>query len=73
MLAACGKDEQGRRDYVIVLALLDTGQRASEFMAMGVGDVGRDSIVKVIGKGRKERYTRLGARARKAVLRYLMT
>ncbi len=39
----------------------------------GRGRCGRDGMVKVMGKGRKERYTRLGARARKAVLRYLMT
>jgi len=39
-IAACGKDEQSRRDYAIVLALLDTELRASEFVALDVGDVG---------------------------------
>ena len=71
LLAACGKDLWGLRDRAMILALLDTGLRASEFVAMNVGDVGKDGMVKVYGKGKKERYVRLGAQSRKAVLRYL--
>jgi len=72
LLAACGKDLWGLRDRAMILCLLDTGLRASEFVAMNVGDVSsKDGMVKVYGKGKKERFVRLGAQSRKAVLRYL--
>lgn len=61
------------RDRAIILCLLDTGLRANEFSSLNVGDVERDTgMVKVYGKGQKERYVRLGYAARKALLRYLM-
>ena len=73
LLAACSKDLWGLRDKAMILSLLDTGLRASEFVALNVGDVdGKDGMIKVRGKGKKERYVRLGAQARKAVTRYLM-
>jgi integrase/recombinase XerD len=71
LLAACER-ENALRDRAIILGLLDTGLRASEFVAMNVGDVDTDGMIKVMGKGRKERYVRLGATARKAVMRYLV-
>jgi site-specific recombinase XerD len=63
------------RDKAIVLCLLDTGCRASEFCALTVGDVDMKSgMVRIReGKGRKDRVTRMGAKARKALLKYLRT
>ena len=62
------------RDKAIVLCLVDTGCRASEFVALDVEDVDiKSGSVRVQhGKGRKDRVTFLGAKARKALLRYLM-
>jgi site-specific recombinase XerD len=70
LLDAC-QGPLGKRDRAIMLCLLDSGLRASEFVSMDVGDVDKDGMVRVAGKGQKERYVRLGATARKAMLRYL--
>ena len=71
LLAACDAGLYRWRDRAIVLCLLDTGLRVSEFVSLTVGDVDRSGMIKVMGKGRKERYVRVGANARKALLRYL--
>ena len=62
------------RDTAMVLCLLDTGCRAVEFISLNVGDVDiKTGSVKVRhGKGRKHRVAFLGARARKAFMKYLM-
>jgi len=70
LLAAC-QGEFALRDQAIVLCLLDSGLRAAEFVDMNVGDVDRDGMVRVHGKGMKDRFVRLGAQARKALLKYL--
>lgn len=60
------------RDRAIVLALLDTGCRAAEFVALNVGDVDVTGLVMVLrGKGKKSRRVRLGDRSLAAVQRYL--
>jgi len=46
--------EEGFRDYLILLLLIDTGLRRSEVIGLRVEDVQSDYI-KVFGKGRKER------------------
>lgn len=60
------------RDRAIVLFLLDTGCRASEFINLDGGDVdlaqGTVHIRK--GKGGKDRIVYLGAKSRKALMRY---
>lgn len=71
LLKACDEGLYRWRDRAIVLTLLDTGLRVSEFVSLTVGDVDRAGMIKVMGKGRKERYVRVGTRARKALLRYL--
>jgi site-specific recombinase XerD len=70
ILAAC----LNFRDRAIVLALLDSGARASEFIALDVGDLDlkTGTLMIRLGKGQKDRSTYLGAQARKAVLKYLM-
>jgi len=68
------KTEKGLRDYAIMLALTDTGLRASEFVSLRVSSVDmRTGLITVIGKGRKQRTVRVGAKARKSILRYLGT
>lgn len=69
LLAAC---EQAR-DKALILVLLDSGCRVSEFLALNVGDVViRTGQVHVRqGKGRKERLVYIGARSRRQLLRYL--
>lgn len=61
------------RDTAVVLCLLDTGLRVSEFVALNVGDVDlRGGVVVVhLGKGRKDRVSFLGAKSRRALGRYL--
>lgn len=71
LLYAC----ENERDRAVVLVLLDSGVRASELCALDVADVdmttGRVHVRQ--GKGRKDRDTFIGARTRKALVRYLMT
>lgn len=63
----------GDRDRAIILTLLDTGMRASEFVALNVGDVDLETgaILVQQGKGRKPRTVFVGAKARQALQRYL--
>ena len=81
LLAAClsacrrpGASDDNPRDTAIVLCLLDTGLRAGEFVALNVADVDlKTGAVQVRrGKGGKGRVAFLGAKARKALLKYLL-
>lgn len=62
------------RDTAIILCLLDTGCRRSEFLALNVGDVDlKTGAVRIQqGKGRKDRVAFVGARSRKSLIKYLM-
>ncbi|MBX2997646.1 MAG: tyrosine-type recombinase/integrase [Caldilineaceae bacterium] len=61
------------RDRAIILCLLDTGCRASEFISWTGADVDTSlGVVKVRGKGRKERHVYLGSMALKSLLRYFI-
>ena len=74
MLATCkGKALTDRRDKAVMLALLDTGLRASEFIALNVGDVDMrtGSVMVRHGKGNKFRSVFLGSKARRALVSYL--
>lgn len=71
---ACEKDTfVGLRDRAILLFLLDTGARKSEFLALNIQDV--DLITGVVqirsGKGRKPRTAHLGDKSRQALRKYL--
>ncbi len=61
------------RDKAMILFLVDTGARLSEFAALNVGDVDMTSGAVVIrsGKGGKRRTVYLGRRALRALRRYL--
>ena len=69
LLDACQND----RDRAIVLTLLDSGVRASELLALDVGDL--DTLTGALrvrlGKGRKQRVAFVGTQTRKAIARYL--
>jgi integrase/recombinase XerD len=62
-----------KRDKAALLALLDTGARAAEFLALDLADVNPVSGAVLIrfGKGRKRRTVYLGKNARKALRAYL--
>jgi len=60
------------RNRAIVLVFLDTGIRRQEMAGLRVQDVDFETgLVRVFGKGRKERYVRIGKTTRKALLNYL--
>lgn len=63
------------RDEAVILCLLDTGCRVSEFCALNVGDVEVTTGTVTIrqGKGRKDRLAYIGAKAKRALLKYLRT
>jgi len=71
LLDAC----EAERDKALLLFMLDTGARCAETVAVNVGDVdtktGAVTIAK--GKGQKGRSVFVGVRARKALMRYLLT
>ena len=61
----------GYRDYAIILTLLDTGIRCSELTNLKLTDVNLESrLLKVWGKGSKERIVPIGALAQKMLWRY---
>ena len=62
----------GYRDYAIILTLLDTGIRCSELTGLKVTDVDLEArMMKVHGKGNKERMVPIGAMVQKAIWKYL--
>ena len=73
MLDTCGKGLLGLRDRALLLALVDTGARANELLAVNLADVDLASgaILLRVTKMKRPRVVFLGKRARKAVLIYL--
>jgi len=74
MVATCkGKALTDRRDKAVMLALLDTGLRASEFIGLNVGDVDMRAGAVMVrhGKGGRFRSAFLGSKARRALVSYL--
>lgn len=68
LVAAC----ETERETALIFFLLDTGARASEVVAVNVGDVDMTTGAVRIreGKGRKSRTVYLGARTRRVLLKY---
>lgn len=59
------------RNRAMVLVLLDTGLRLSELTRIQVADIDiRQGIIKVMGKGAKERIVGIGKSTLKAIIRY---
>lgn len=74
MLAACPRRSLlGERDRAIMMFLLDSGCRRGEFLALNVRDVnlGTGAVLVRRGKGSKWRTAFIGAKTRRALLRYL--
>ena len=74
LLGTCdGQSFTGCRDRALLLALFDTGCRATEFLSLNLGDVNlADGRVMVChGKGGKGRVTFLGVKSRRALRSYL--
>jgi len=63
-----------RRDRLIARFILDSGVRASELIALNVGDVDLNTGVVMVrkGKGQKFRLTAVGTITRKEIKRYLI-
>jgi site-specific recombinase XerD len=63
----------GVRDVAIMLLLLDTGARASEFLALNLDDINQASgdILIRQGKGHKPRTVYIGKHTKRALRRYL--
>ncbi len=61
------------RDRAIVLCLLDSGCRKNEFVALNVRDVDIEAGTVTVkqGKGKKDRTTFIGTKARRALNKYL--
>ncbi len=62
----------GFRDWAMILMLIDTGLRASELAGLTLKDINLDDgLLKVYGKGNKERVVPIGARVQRALWKYL--
>jgi len=74
LLALCSENKFLEvRNRAIVLLFLDTGLRLSEVSGIQLQDIDFDrELVKVMGKGAKERRVRIGKIVQKAILRYLL-
>ncbi|MCB1107817.1 MAG: site-specific tyrosine recombinase XerD [Chlamydiia bacterium] len=70
LLSAPGEGEEGARDRAILETLYATGIRVSELCNLEVHDVG-DKVIRVVGKGGKERIVPIGEEAIHAIDRYL--
>jgi integrase/recombinase XerD len=63
---------KGFRDWVMILVLIDTGLRASELVGLTMGNVNlNDGLLKVRGKGNKERVVPIGAKVQRAMWKYI--
>ena len=61
LAAAPGDDPAARRDRAVLEVLYGTGMRVSELAALSLSDLGSDTgLVRVLGKGAKERLVPLG-------------
>ena len=63
---------EGYRNYVIILTLFDTGLRVSELAGVKMDDLWLDEgLLKVMGKGGKERHVPIGAEVQRILWRYI--
>ncbi len=70
--AVPGNDARAQRDRALLETLYAGGLRISELVGLDLGDLSlRDGIVRVLGKGSKERVVPLGRTARAALSGYL--
>jgi site-specific recombinase XerD len=71
LLTACKVNRQPLRETAILLTLFDTGLRCQELLDLADTDLLFErGLIRVMGKGRKERFVPIGARAMQAVTVY---
>jgi integrase/recombinase XerD len=62
----------GFHDWTIMLMLLDTGLRANELVGLTMDNIKvEDGIVKIFGKGSKERLVPIGSRVQRTLRKYI--
>jgi site-specific recombinase XerD len=72
LIETCDKSEFiGARDNALLLALLDTGARVTEFLSIDLGDMDAGKIVLQHTKGKRPREVYLSTKTRRAVRSYL--
>ena len=70
--APIGDDPLARRDRALLEVLYGTGVRVSELVGLSLGDVDLDSgLIRVFGKGSKERIVPIGGHATRALVAWL--
>ncbi|MFQ5873367.1 MAG: tyrosine-type recombinase/integrase, partial [Dehalococcoidia bacterium] len=63
---------EGYRNYAIILTLLDTALRVSELTGVKMDDLWLDDgLLKVMGKGGKERHVPIGAEVQRILWHYI--
>jgi len=73
LLLCSGNNFVEVRNRAIILIFLDTGLRLSELTDIRMGNVDFNTeTIKVLGKGGKDRFVRMGRVAQKALLKYLL-
>ncbi|NQT46799.1 MAG: tyrosine recombinase XerC [Candidatus Omnitrophica bacterium] len=66
------KDAEGLRDRAVMETLYSTGMRVGELVSIDVDDIDFISgVIKVLGKGRKERIAPIGDRALRSIREYM--
>ncbi len=72
MLVVCNNSFAGCRDKAVIFTFVDTGLRLSELANIQLSDVNIDTgIIKVTGKGAKQRLVHISTETQKAVLTYI--
>ena len=72
LLSIMNNSAESYRDIVIILTLLDTGLRVNELINLKRQNVWlEEGLIKVLGKGDKERLVPLGRQIRKLLWRYI--
>jgi len=72
LLSIMNNSPEGYQDMVIILTLLDTGLRVNELINLRMDNVWlEEGLIKVLGKGNKERLVPIGKQIRKLLWRYI--
>jgi integrase/recombinase XerD len=72
LAAAAGDDVAALRDTALLELMYATGARVSEAVGLNVDDVIETDVIRLTGKGSKQRMVPLGSYAREAVAAYLV-